>query len=273
MKRTTDPRTLLLLGALLLPSCQSGDSSELSGIPLRLATWNLRHGVGMDKKLDLERQSSLMEAWGADLIALQEMDVSTRRSGAVDQPRWLGQRLEMASGFAPFMAYDGGQYGLALLSALPIRNSEVLDLPPGPEEPRSVLVSELALGAETILVVVAHFDWLDDDRARVTQATQVLEHLEARRALPTIVLGDLNDEPSSRTLRLFADRGFERVDTGSDGTWEAPAPSQIIDHVLVRRGATAHWQTLSAVVVPEPLRSDHRPVLVDLRLVIAARAR
>jgi endonuclease/exonuclease/phosphatase family metal-dependent hydrolase len=252
---------------MITSACSHSNESATREPVLRVGTWNLRHGVGMDRVLDLERQAERMSGWGADVIALQEMDVGTRRASSVDQPAALGERLGLHSRFARFMDHDGGRYGLALLSKPIPRRAEVFDLPPGPEEPRSALIAELTHCDQAFLVAVVHFDWLDDDSARFAQATALLRRLESERTLPTLVLGDLNDQPGSRTLRAFEAAGFARCDTGAAGTWEAPNPTQIIDHILVRDGRDRSWRVDSARVVEEPLRSDHRPVLAELRLV------
>lgn len=57
-------------------------------------TFNLHHGVGIDGRLDLDRVVALVEATGADVVALQEVDSRLGpRSAFVDQPLWLARRL------------------------------------------------------------------------------------------------------------------------------------------------------------------------------------
>src|SRR5687767_2104731 len=56
-----------------------------------------------------------LNALNADVIALQEVDRKTKRSGGVDQPALLGRALGMHVVFAATMPFDDGEYGLALL--------------------------------------------------------------------------------------------------------------------------------------------------------------
>jgi len=60
----------------------------------RLATFNIRHGVGADGVLDLERVAAVIEQASADVVCLQEVDRNWgARSGFQDQTAWLAGRL------------------------------------------------------------------------------------------------------------------------------------------------------------------------------------
>jgi len=88
--------------------------------------------------------------------------------------------------------------------------------------------------------------------------------------LPTLVVGDFNEEAGATALGYLADRGLARVDSGETATWEwqglwkgAPVHLKMtLDHVLVDR----HWVVRSARVVRGG-GSDHRPVVVELNRV------
>src|SRR5690606_16239262 len=57
---------------------------------LRVVSWNIRHGLGEDDRLDLARIAARLQELQPDLVFLQEVDRLTARSGHVDQPAWLG---------------------------------------------------------------------------------------------------------------------------------------------------------------------------------------
>jgi hypothetical protein len=104
---------------------------------LRVACFNIHHGVGHDDVLDLERQARLLERNRADVIGLQEVDRHwSERSDWVDQAAWFGQRLRMEYVHGANLDLDPPEpglprrrYGTALLSRWPIISSRNTYLP------------------------------------------------------------------------------------------------------------------------------------------------
>lgn len=252
--------------ALVLPlGCAAnrgiGSSSEDDRGPaarLRVATYNIRHGVGTDNVLDLDRTAAAISALDADIVCLQEVDEQTRRCRGVDQAAWLGKSLGMHHAFGSFMDYDGGRYGMAILSRWPIAWSESWPLPTG-NEPRVALAVDVSPpGIGSITVVNVHFDWVDDDGFRFAQAEEVARRLRELDR-PWILLGDFNDTPGSRTRSLFASLGHEgRKPAGSTKTWPAEIPTSDIDSIVA--GPADFWMPFEARVIAEVVASDHRPV-------------
>lgn len=256
-------RALLIAVGLALAACQSpsGVTGETS---LRVATWNIRHGRGMDGLVDLERTARVLHTIDADIVGLQEVDRSVRRSGGVDQAAFIGERLDMHSAFGAFMAYDGGDYGMAILSRFPIAGVEEIALPTG-NEPRIALAARVAVDDRTTIIVVnVHFDWVDDDRFRFAQATALASWIDGQR-LPILLLGDFNDGPESRTLGLIRDRAVEAAKTGERATFPAQAPDREIDYLF--GVPPKRWTPSPATVQPERDASDHRPVVAEWRLL------
>ena len=83
--------------------------------PLRIVSYNIRHGRGMDDQVNLTRTTEVLRRLEADLIGLQEVDDRVRRSGGVPQADSLGASLGMHAAFGAFMPYQGGHYGLGIL--------------------------------------------------------------------------------------------------------------------------------------------------------------
>jgi endonuclease/exonuclease/phosphatase family metal-dependent hydrolase len=232
---------------------------------IQVATWNIRRGHGMDNRTDLERTAQGLQSLSADVIGLQEVDLGAGRSGKVNQPEFLGQQLGYHPAFGSFMDFDGGRYGLGLVSRYPLAHVEELRLPDG-NEPRVALVAELTLpDNRRVLVVNVHFDWVKDDNFRLAQAKQVAEYLQ-RQELPWILLGDFNDQPDSPTLKLFREFAInaEKVDD-QRGTYPADKPKSEIDFIFA--GPRSRWSVSPAEVIADPLTSDHRPVRATLHLL------
>jgi endonuclease/exonuclease/phosphatase family metal-dependent hydrolase len=239
-------------------------AEPLEEVRLRVAAYNIRHGAGMDDRLDLDRTAKAIAALDADVIGLQEVDLGVARSGGVNQPRELGRRLGMHPAFGSFMDYGGGRYGLAVLSRWPLVDVRAVRLPDG-NEPRVALLVEVRLpSGETLTVVNVHLDWVEDDGFRFAQG-QALANELAGLSGPYVLLGDFNDVPSSRTLALFlaSARAAEKP-VEARFTWDAERPSTEIDHVLV--SPPKRWRVERVEVVPERSASDHRPVVADLVL-------
>lgn len=253
-----------LAGMLLVAGTATAGERDSGGDAdrpmLRVVSSNIRHGVGMDGKLDLERAAGVLRRLEPDLVALQEVDENCRRSGGVDQAAALGKALGMEHRFGEFMAYDGGRYGLAVLSRFPIKATRRHELPRG-AEPRCALEVEVEVPGlgQPVSFTCVHNDWTKEE-LRVAQMRALVAALGERR--PAIVAGDYNGEPGSESLAVLAEAGWRILAKdgarGANPTWPADAPTQEIDHVA-ERGLPEY--SVSHDVVAEKVASDHRPIL------------
>ncbi len=229
---------------------------------LRVMAYNIRHGEGMDGLVDLERIARVIVEADPDLVALQEIDNRTGRTGGVDQAVRLGALTGMHSGFATFMNFGGGEYGLAILSKSPIDEIMRLPLPPGKHEPRAALaVRTTPRGwASPVVFVSLHFDWLQEDTERFAQAQSLLGQLVVEDGL-VILAGDFNDTPESRTMQLvFESFANAEKAEGDRLTFSSTAPDREIDFVVSRPAGALVG---ASRVIDEPMASDHRPVVAD----------
>src|SRR5690348_11289696 len=98
--------------------------------PLRLMTYNIRHGRGVDGRVDLGRIAEVVAEHAPDVVLLQEVDYGRFRSGIADQADVLARRLGLEARFAPCMDHDDdGHYGIATLTRLPMVSSSKVELP------------------------------------------------------------------------------------------------------------------------------------------------
>lgn len=252
----------LLLAAFLLPAAapalQPGDD-------LRVLTYNIKHGRGNDNEVNLERTATVIRTQKPDIVGLQEVDERAERSGRVAEAAHLGKLLELNPAFGRFMDYQGGAYGMAILSRFPIEATEEVRLPEG-NEPRVALSVRVRLPDNQPLTIVnVHFDWVRDDGFRFAQAEALTKYLDGLK-MPYILLGDFNDVPDSRTLALFKARTGEAVKPASDRfTFSSTEPSKEIDYIFFAPAAA--WRAREVRVIDERVASDHRPVLAVLERV------
>lgn len=254
------------IAALLITGCATAapdpGSTGPGSVTWRVVTYNIHAGRGMDDRTDLERTASVIRRLDPDVVALQEVDDRVARSNRVDQAARLGALLGMNHAFGSFMDYQGGRYGVAVLSRCSIRSIEPVRLTEG-NEPRIALAVELVQPDSTVMTVVdVHFDWVGDDTFRFTQAGETAQFLDQIDG-PYILAGDFNDEPGSRTLDLFHARAKEAAKPRNDRfTFSSTEPRKEIDFIFVAPGE--EWEVESADVVHENMASDHLPVVAEL---------
>lgn len=255
----------LLVLVLVASSCTASapHATGSTDAPLRVVSYNIRHGRGMDNRVDLPRTATVLRTLAPDIVGLQEVDEHVTRSGGVPQADSLGRLLGMHAAFGAFMDYQGGRYGMGILSRHPIARAHPIRLPDG-NEPRIALLVDVALpGGDTISVVNVHFDWVGNDTLRFAQASALTRVLDTLRT-PYILLGDFNDEPASRTLALFTARAREMKKPASDHfTFSSTEPNKEIDFIFA--APASRWVEATARVIDERVASDHRPVVVEIR--------
>ena len=161
----------------------------------------------------------------------------------------------MHHSFAKFMDYDGGEYGLAVLSKYPILKSHIHRLPDG-EEPRVVLEVEAKVNGKLISFASIHLDWTKSS-LRIAQF-KVLDKALANRNHPVIVAGDYNAEPGSPTMALARQSGFIIPKLYANLTWPADKPTVEIDYIVIRGMSSVK---ASSFVLDERIASDHQPVV------------
>src|SRR5215510_56703 len=169
---------------------------------LRVMTYNIHVGVGMDKKLDLQRIADVINKEKPDLVGLQEVDRGVKRTEGKDEIAGLAAMTKMEFAFAPNLDYQGGKYGVAILSRLPIRNTVHRMFENKREaERRGMLKVEIDLEGRTITFVTTHPDYQFEDGRRF-ETEQLLKFLADTKG-PLIVVADFNDTPAGSAYKLM----------------------------------------------------------------------
>jgi endonuclease/exonuclease/phosphatase family metal-dependent hydrolase len=245
-------------------------ASDSQPLVVRVLTYNIHHAEDVNGKLNLERIAEVIRESKADVVALQEVDRHVPRSGKVDQLAELAKVLGMHGIFGRNIDLDGGEYGNAVLSRWPISDWQNHLLPNVRSgEQRGVLEADIQLpGSRQLKLLATHFDHRADETERLQSAAFVNERQEERSrrnaAYTVILAGDINARPESETLQVLLER-WQMTDATLAPTIPSAEPKHKIDYIFIER-ETATIRVLEAVVVDEPIASDHRPLLSVLEI-------
>lgn len=230
----------------------------------RVISFNIHHGEGMDRRVDLERIAAIIRAEGADLIALQEVDRGTARTARRDLTAELAALTGMTGIFSNNFHYQGGEYGNAILSRFPVHywtNLHYRMLRPG--EQRGLLLAELDVQGRRLLFLNTHIDYRPDDSERLANVEEIAAAVAAHPGLPVVLAGDFNDLPGSRVWRRLREQfhdAWELAGEGDGFTYPADSPRRRIDYVWF---APTNALRPRRAWVPETQASDHRPLVVE----------
>ncbi len=231
---------------------------------LRLMTYNVHHCEGVDGKLDIERIASIINQQNCDLVALQEIDRQTRRSQNVDQLAKLAELTGMKPFFGKAIDYNGGEYGVAVLSKLPVIAHKTWPLPSGPKREQRVAL-EVAVqpeGREAFVFVCTHLDHSsgENDRSQQTAAIRKLFGAGPRQA---ILAGDFNASITKPEMMTVAEKWTDVDSAKLTPTIPVAKPTLKIDYIFIQQDSP--WRVVSASVLNEPIASDHLPLVATLK--------
>ena len=172
-------------------------------------TYNVHHCEGVDGKLDISRIAIIIKKQNCDLVALQEIDRGTSRSQQVDQLDKLAELTEMKPFFGKAIDYGGGEYGVAVLSKLPVIEHKTWRLPSGAKREQRVALEVIVqpTDSEAFVFVCTHLDHTSGENDRAKQ-TETLRKLFGNGPRPAILAGDFNATAKSTEMKIV----LEKVD-------------------------------------------------------------
>jgi endonuclease/exonuclease/phosphatase family metal-dependent hydrolase len=222
---------------------------------MRVLTYNIRGGLGMDGQRRLDRIAAVVNEAAADLVGLQEVHQRLPQSGLAVQPRSLRRATGMACEFGPALSIGVGLYGNAVLSRFPV-NRRVVHRLPGEGEPRGALEIEVVWGDRRLVFFCTHFGLTDAARAEQSAA---LAEIVRRVDAPVVLVGDLNAGPETPEVRTLLATGLRHAAPPVEATFPSDVPGCRIDYILISRELTCE-----RCEVVNSTASDHLPVLADL---------
>lgn len=250
------------------------DESPAAGRILRLLSFNIQAGTSTaryhhyvthswrqvlphSQRVDnLNAIADLVASY--DVVALQEVDAGSLRSGYINQSRYLATQSSM-----PFWCHQPNRKvgtvayaGNGLLSRYEPDAVEEHRLP-GVIPGRGTLLARYGLGSGGLDVAVVHLAL--GKRARIQQLRFLARELDSGRHL--VVMGDFNTHVDSDPVREFLDTLALRAPTRGLPSYPSWQPQRAIDHILVSRTLK-----VGAARVLDITYSDHCPVAVEIEL-------
>ncbi|TWV99325.1 endonuclease [Chitinophaga pinensis] len=230
-------------------------------------TYNIHHANPPSRPdvIDLDAIARVINAQQPDLVALQEVDVHTGRSGRdVHEAALLAAKTGMHAFFAKAIPYDGGEYGIAVLSRYPVKEGQAYALPsiPGVKaEPRALCTVTVTLpGGKQVMMASTHLDVTRNDSIRILQTKEIIR-IAGKAGMPVILAGDMNAKEGSRAINIL-DSTFTRTCRSCPFTIPVETPTRAIDFIMY--SPSAAFQVAQHRVIDERYASDHLPVMATL---------
>lgn len=219
-------------------------------------TYNIRNAKGMDGVCNFQRIANVISNEAPDVVAIQELDSMTTRSGQKFVLNEIAERTQMHASYAPAISFQGGKYGIGILSRKKPLDIHSYPLP-GREEARMLMVAEF----EDYFFACTHLSLTEEDRLA---SLDIIKKSVGKSDKPYFLAGDLNDTPDSKFIKALQ-QDFQILTNLKKPTFPATEPTETIDYIAAWKHRTNNFANLSAQVHEEPLASDHRPLSVQLR--------
>jgi len=222
----------------------------------------------------------------ADIVALQEADKGTARTGghhvaqelaAVLDMNWVHAPAGIPRGVKPVTRqwwldfeepidlHDAGDTGVALLSKLPLSDVQRIDLPwqECPWRPRLAMAATVNVGEKQFRLFNAHVDPHAGSDGQLAQLEKIAEQA-ALSLLPTVILGDFNtlsDQKCKETRQFLESQGYQSTFPTGTATWRGAGLRLHADWIFTKGISVERWG------VAKPLNvSDHWPIWAEVTI-------
>ena len=235
---------------------------------MRLLSWNIHKGIGgRDRRYALQRIIDCIDHERPDLVCLQEVDRLVGRSQFDDQPRLLGQSLDLQSIFQANVSVANGRYGNLILSRWAVGSTHRISLKRGIRKARGAQLVHVETPEGVVHLVNTHLGL--DEKERHWQVEFLLAHklFQSSAAIPTLIAGDFNDWRDTLAERSLASHGFHQVTSPAAEFRSFPSwlPVGSLDKVFIR-GALKTERVRVVRTSLARVASDHLPIVVEFSL-------
>jgi len=248
---------ILFSGLFAVGNSQSYRQTENT---VRVMSYNVRNAMGMDNVVDYQRIADVILKTAPDVVALQELDSVTNRSKGVDVLAEIARLTAMHAVYGASISFDGGKYGIGMLSKERPVSWKRIPLP-GREEARSLLIVEY----NDYVLFNTHFSLNTNDRLA---SIDIINKAANEFDKPVVLAGDINAVPDSPELEAFRNSWIILSDSRRQ-TYPSNAPNVTIDYIMGYTPNDFTYSVWLTRVLDEPVASDHLPLFADIRLKTA----
>lgn len=269
------PRLLSTVALLAASGCTASRLAAPTGRDLRVLVYNVHAGKDRAGVDNISRVAQMVLDSSADVVLLQEVDSVTERSARADQLAEISRLTGFHSAFGRTLNYQGGGYGIGVISRFPIVSDSVIRLPVTPGqaraggsyEPRGVLHATILVEGMRIDVLNTHLEASADDSYRRQEAATLVAIARSlmRGGARVLLGGDLNSTPESAIHAMIETAGvrdaWPACGSGNGFSYPETTPVKRIDYLLISKS----MRCIEARVLNSEV-SDHRPVFFRISL-------
>lgn len=261
--------SLTSLAIWIFAACSSSEDAapEAKKPSINVLTYNVHHGNPPTREkghIELNTIAETIRKTDPDLVALQELDSVTIRSGKIFQLEVLAEMLDMHYYYGKAIDYEGGGYGVGILSKYPISEEKTIKLPNVPDfagETRVLALVKVTLPEnKEVYFGSTHLDVTLEDN-RVLQTSEIVT-IAGKLKAPVIIGGDFNSTDNKAPMvELF--KYFKDASTIKGPTIPVLNPTRRIDYIVYRM--ESDFEVLSEkVLTADSYGSDHLPFFAKL---------
>ncbi len=242
---------------------------------LTVMSYNIRHcapyyGTSENTTANVNNVAEVIKKIKPDVVFLQEVDKNTTRSLGIDQAKKLAEFGGYPYyQFFKIMDYQGGEFGLAILSALELKEAETHAMPS--EIDGQIITSNNALGTAKITfnsidinLAVVHLSVNQTESEK--QLPYILEKILANKNGPALLAGDFNSTPFSSTIKKMDAGGYTRTNTDpTKFSIPSNSPNRELDYISFK--PKERFTVESHTVLTGISASDHLPIVSILNVL------
>lgn len=297
MKTRQGPAAVVLLLVPLVLALSSGFVPLSTG--LRIASYNIRSGSGMDDVYNLSRTAEAIRLMNVDIVGLQEVDNNTDRHPHDNQAQVLANLTGLTHHvFAKFRDFENGGYGVAIISRFPIETAvtlhyskpsmfgavtpkaKVCEVPFEGDYCQGAIAIKVDTGSQKIWFGTTTLGIGFKGAVQAEEAKQLTKFLaNLPPANPSgqdyvIITGDFNSDPTSEAIgNMLKGDQIELTDSwphcsyGNGFTFNSANPTERIDYAFYAARGSSNDKVTCRAGVRNTQASDHRPLYVSYPLL------
>ncbi|MBR4171804.1 MAG: endonuclease/exonuclease/phosphatase family protein [Kiritimatiellae bacterium] len=220
---------------------------------VRVLSYNVQDCFNLGRKdQNVERTAEVIRKLAPDVAGIQELDRNTKRSKGHDIAGELAEKTGMELSYGKTIDFQGGAYGIGILSKKKPIRAYTVPLP-GKEEKRALQIAEF----ETYVFFCTHLSLTKNSKI---ESVPLINAEAAKFSKPIILVGDFNAYPDSEPIQELR-KTWKQVSVNGF-TFPANAPTVQIDYIFLHTDKP--YRAEHAAIIEEPSVSDHRPITVEL---------